>query len=105
MGYLCDYGRWNFIALVCAKLHNVCIDFGVGDASGMPEDYAKGDSAEIKKYIGTSSAVKRKYENTKNTSVEKSYFMIFQQSVFRRDTKQTKQNEQKRSKTLETRGQ
>ena len=43
----CNYGRWNFIAIVCAKLHNLCIDFGVGDTSGVPEDYVEGDSAEV----------------------------------------------------------
>ena len=44
----CDYGRWNVIARVCAKLHNACIDFGIIDLTGtMAEDYAEGDSAEV----------------------------------------------------------
>ena len=43
----CDYGRWSFIALVCAKLHNLCIDFGVEETCGVPEDFAEGDSAEV----------------------------------------------------------
>jgi DDE superfamily endonuclease len=44
----CDYGHWNIIAQVCAKLHNVCIDFGLEEiVSTMPEDYAEGDSAEV----------------------------------------------------------
>jgi hypothetical protein len=44
----CDHGRWHLIATVCAKLHNLCIDFGLFDLSGgtMPEDYEDGDSAE-----------------------------------------------------------
>jgi DDE superfamily endonuclease len=44
----CGYGRWHLIARVCAKLHNICIDFGILDLIGtMAEDYAEGDSAEI----------------------------------------------------------
>ena len=44
----CDMSRWSLITRVCAKLHNICIDFTVNSCSGgiievMPEDSSKND--------------------------------------------------------------
>ena len=48
----CDMSRWPLIITVCAKLHNVCIDFKVmanqrnpNDIYTSPEDHEEGDDA------------------------------------------------------------
>jgi hypothetical protein len=44
----CDYARWHVIIRVCAKLHNLCVDFNVGGSTNNVttccEDYAQGDN-------------------------------------------------------------
>eukprot|EP01039_Chlorochromonas_danica_P005987 gene5987-6594_t len=38
---------WAKVIRVCAELHNMCcIDFGMEEATTMPEDHADGDSAQ-----------------------------------------------------------
>jgi hypothetical protein len=45
----CDISRWNIVMRVCAKLHNLCIDFGQQNftTGTMAEDHEESDSAEI----------------------------------------------------------
>eukprot|EP00981_Chlorochromonas_danica_P004897 scaffold985_cov202-Ochromonas_danica.AAC.1 len=45
--YICEHTRWAKVIRVCAELHNMCcIDFGMEEATTMPEDHADGDSAQ-----------------------------------------------------------
>jgi hypothetical protein len=67
----CDYGRWNFIALVCAKLHNLCIDFNIVDYTGVPEDYAEGDSSEVFMNIFQEENVGTWPSNSDNSSLKR----------------------------------
>jgi len=45
----CDPSKWTLIIQVCAKLHNVCIDFNQSDdhIETMPEDFDLDDTAEV----------------------------------------------------------
>jgi len=50
----CDMARWSTIISVCAKLHNVCIDFDVTkdqrnphDILTAPDDHEEGDDASV----------------------------------------------------------
>ena len=82
----CDYGRWNVIARVCAKLHNVCIDFGIIDLTGATaEDYAEGDSTEVFMNEYQVENVGAFANNSDNSSFKKLQINIFfKQRGFRR---------------------
>jgi len=45
----CDPTKWTLIIQVCAKLHNVCLDFKQSDdvIPTMPEDFDANDTAEV----------------------------------------------------------
>jgi hypothetical protein len=44
-----NFYRWTFVATVCAKLHNLCIDFKVNNEiiQVAEKDYDEGDSADV----------------------------------------------------------
>ena len=68
----CDYGRWHIIARVCAKLHNICIDFGIIDLTGtLAEDHAEGDSAEVFMNEYQIENVGRFPSNSDNSSIKR----------------------------------